>query len=210
VKTPIRIVTADDHPLVLAGVRATLAEQSDFSLVGEAANGDQALQVCREQKPDVLLLDLQMPGMSVDDLLQTLPEELPDMKIVLLTAHDGPEHVQRVKGYRIHGYLLKAEVGEELTHAVRAVYLGAAWFTQKVALQMMQAPASEADPLADLTPRERQVLECIARGLDNQAISEKLHLAEQTVRNYASTVYDKLGVRSRVEAVVWARERGLV
>ncbi len=209
-KTPIRIVTADDHPLVLAGVRATLAEQSDFLLVGEAANGDQALQICREQRPDVLLLDLQMPGMSIDELLSALPEELPDMKIVLLTAHDGPEHVQRVKGYRIHGYLLKGEVGEELTHAVRAVHLGAAWFTQKVALQMMQAPPSEADPLADLTPRERQVLDCIARGLDNQAISERLHLAEQTVRNYASTVYDKLGVRSRVEAVVWARERGML
>lgn len=204
----IRVYIADDHPLVRAGVRATLAEQDDIELVGEAADGQTTLDQCLSTKPDLLVLDLSMPGPPPEEIIQQLRTEDPELKTLVLTAHAEREWVQRALQARVSGYLLKEEVGEVLLQAIRAIHRGAAWFTQSVALQMMQPP--RPDPAAELTPREREILERIAKGLDNHSIAKELHLAEQTVRNYASTVYEKLGVKSRVEAVVWAREHGLV
>lgn len=205
----IRIIVADDHPLVRAGVKATLTQQEGMEVVAEAADGDEALNSCLQHKPDLLILDLSMPGISPEELLEKTRAELPELKVLVLTAHGDASHVQRMRRARISGYLLKDEVGEVLVQAVRAIQKGAAWFTQSVAYQMMQS-ANQPDPTGELTPREKQILECIARGLDNQSIAKELHLAEQTVRNYTSTVYEKLGVKSRVEAVVWARENGIV
>jgi len=205
----IRVLIADDHPLIQAGIQAVLGQDSRFTVVGQANSGDQALSEVKDKTPDVLLLDLEMPGMRTDELLPLVAENSSATKTIILTSHDSPEYVQKVRKQKIHGYLLKSEVGPELVQAIQAVHLGAAWFTQKIALQMM-APANADDPLEELTPREREVLKLVGQGLDNQAISAQLHLAEQTVRNYVSTVYDKLGLSGRVEAVVWVRERGLL
>lgn len=204
----IRVFIADDHPLVRAGVRATLADQADIELVGEASDGDSLLRDCPAARPDLVVLDLGMPGPPPEEVVARLRQELPELSTLVLTAHSEREWIQRALQARVSGYLLKEEVGEVLLQAIRAIHRGAAWFSQSVALQMMRPP--EPDPTAELTAREREILEHIARGLDNQSIARLLHLAEQTVRNYASTVYDKLGVRSRVEAVVWAREHGVV
>lgn len=195
-------------PLVRAGVRATLAAETDFELVGEACDGDQALQMCVAEKPDILVLDLSMPGLGTQELLEQVRAIHPQIKVLVLTAHHDAASVQKMMRAQVSGYLLKDEVGEVLVQALRAIFKGAAWFTQSVALLMMSPAGQPAT--CDLTPREREILERISRGLDNQSIAQELHLAEQTVRNYASTVYEKLGVKSRVEAVVWARERGIV
>ncbi|MEW6278248.1 MAG: response regulator transcription factor [Candidatus Eremiobacterota bacterium] len=204
---PYRIVIADDHPLVRSGIRATLAEESDLELVGEACDGDEALRLVVSQRPDLLVVDLSMPGLAADELIGQAREHLPELKALVLSAYDDDVFVRRLMQARISGYLLKDEAADNLVEAIRAIRRGAVWFSQGVALKMMGV---NGDPLGDLTPRERQVLERIARGMDNQAIAEDLHLAEQTVRNYASTIYEKIGVGSRVEAVVWARERGVL
>ena len=204
-----RILIADDHPLVRSGVKATLSRSEDNMVVGEACNAEEALRLVLAFKPDVITLDLDMPGLSAEDFaLQSLAAH-PSLKILVITAHDDEATVRRLKKVRISGYMLKDEAPENLLQAVRAIQQGAVWFSQSVAHKMMGLDTPD-DPAPMLTPRERQVLAHIGKGLDNQAIASQLHLAEQTVRNYATNIYDKIGVSSRVEAAVWARDRGLL
>ena len=199
-----RIALADDHPLVRAGIRATLLEDPSFETVGEASTGDDALKMVLEKAPDLLILDLSMPGLAPDQVVARSLAALPNLKTLILTAYDDDVYVRRMSQVLISGYLLKDEAPANLLHAIRAILSGAVWFSQTVARKMMTQ-----DKDLSLTGRERDLLECIAKGLDNKAISEELHLAEQTVRNYTSTLYQKLGVSSRTEAVVWSHQRGI-
>ncbi len=207
----IRVLLADDHPLVRAGIRATLAAEEDLVLVGEAADGNELRQLCHTCAPEVVLLDLNMPGPPGVQTVVYLREHLPQLKVLVLTAYDEDAYVRRLVGAGAVGYILKDEAPEVVVLAIRAVMRGDAWFSPAVAAKLLQPPG-RALPVGgvDLTARERELLCRIAQGQDNARIGEALGLAEQTVRNYVSRLYATLGVESRAEAIVWARERGLV
>lgn len=207
--TPYRIVIADDHPLVLNGVKTTLSRSDDLEVVGEARDGAEALKLIQQHHPQLLIVDVEMPGIPVDQLAEAARGIVPDLKILVLTAHDEEATIRPLMKVKVSGYLLKDEAPESLLQAVRALRQGAAWFSQTVAHKMIYLNQHKEDDLP-LTAREKQILAQIALGRDNQTIAQDLSLAEQTVRNYASAIYEKLGVSSRVEAVVWAREHGFV
>lgn len=205
--TQIRVVLADDHPLVRTGIRATLAKEPQIQVVGEARNGDEALSLCQSLQPDVLLLDLSMPGRAPLEVIRLIREESKDIKIVVLTAYNNDAYIRGMVRAGAAGYLLKEDASESVIEAVHTVIRGGSWFSQDVLGSLINyAPEpTEGGGTHNLTPREQQVLQLIARGMDNSRISQELHLAEQTVRNYTSRIYSKIGVNSRAEAIVWSQ-----
>lgn len=203
----MRIVLADDHPLIRSGIRATLVGQDSMQVVAESEDGDQALQDVLKHRPDLLMLDLSMPGLPARQLIAKARAALPDLKILVVTAYDDDRHVRSLADVPISGYLLKEEALENLLQAIRVIQQGAVWFSQSVVdkIRGFSRRASQTDALA-LNPRDLQILALLGRGLDNQVIAREVSLAEQTVRNYVSTLYQKIGVNTRAEAVVWARD----
>lgn len=204
----MKVLIADDHPLVRSGIRGTLSRSDAYQIVGEAQDSDETLRLVEQLKPDLLILDLEMPGIPPEELATQARVLHAPLKILVLTAHNDDKILRRLTKVSISGYLLKDEAPENLLQAVRTIGQGAAWFSQAVAQRLLTLHQQE-DPVPTLTPRERQILTLISQGKDNQTIAQELALAEQTVRNYASVIYDKIGVSSRVEAVVWARQQGL-
>ncbi len=202
----IRVLLVDDHPLVRAGLRTTLTAKKELDLVAEAVDGYEARQLCLKHQPDVLLLDLNIPGPSAYETIAYLHEHCPATRVLILTAYDDDAYVRGMTAAGVKGYVLKDEAPETVTDAIRAVIKGGTWFSQTVVKkqtrQKIEAPL--------LTERELQILSLIAQGLDNVQIAAELNLARQTVRNYVSRIYASLELHSRAEAVIWARERGLV
>lgn len=205
----IKILVADDHPLVRSGVRATLAQSGEAEIVAEAHDFGEALQLLEQHSPDLLLLDVEMPGGRPEALIASARELLPQLKVLILTSHTDTPTIRALMKAKIFGYILKDEAPEHLLQAVRVVSSGATWFSQSVMTKMMQTPDEQEDALAVLTPREKQILQLLVAGKDNGSIAEEIHLAEQTVRNAVSSIYSKINVSSRVEAVVFIRNRGL-
>lgn len=201
----IRVLLADDHPLVRSGIRATLADEADIDVVGEAANGADVQVLCQELRPDLLLLDLSMPGPSPLETIACVHQLSPETRVLVLTAYDDDAWVRSVIGVGVDGYLLKEEATEALVRAVFSVVRGDTWFSRMV---MQKVVGTLSAPDAAFTPREVELLAGIGRGWDNRRLALEFDLAEQTVRNYISKIYEKLGVRSRAEAVVWARKHG--
>ncbi len=208
----IRVLLADDHPVVRAGIRAFVAAETDMEVVGEATNGDQAREICLRLQPDVLLLDMNMPGPPPAETVSYLQEHCPSTKVLVLTAYDNDFYVRGVIGAGAAGYVLKDEAPEAVVRAIRAVMKGDTWYSQPIVKKLAQWRASESAVTEEraLTSREFDILKLIARGCNNGQIAETLGIAEQTTRNYISKIYEKLNVNSRAEAIVWARERGLV
>ena len=200
----IRVVLADDHPFVRAGIRSTLASERDVALVGEAANGDEARHLCCDLKPDVLLLDLDMPGHRPVETVSYLREHCSGTKVLVLTAYDDEAYIRALVGIGVQGYVLKDEAPETVVQAIRTLTLGGMWFSPSVMAKM-----AKGKPVPALSDRERDLLSLVALGWDNQRIAGKLGLADQTVRNYLSQLYQKLGLGSKSEAIVWAREHNL-
>lgn len=207
----IRVLLADDHPLMRSGIAATLAHETDMTLVGEASDGNQVQALCLSLQQDILLLDLNMPGPPITTVIPALHAQCSDTKILVLTAYDDTAYVQGILALGVAGYILKEEAPAAIVQAIRAVVQGAAWFSGTIAQKLTHpaAPDPSTALLASLTPREREILEVIAQGWDNARIAHTLHLAEQTVRNYTSRLYEKLGVTSRAEAIVWAKDQGI-
>jgi len=178
--------------------------------VSKAADGDETRRLCKELAPDVLLLDLSMPGLPASETVAYLREHCSQTKIVVLTAYGNDNYVRGVAG-NIEGYVLKDEAPEMVVQAVRAVMQGGAWFSQPIVEKLAQFAASEAPPVEKpaLTKRELEVLKFVARGYTNIQIAESLSITERTVRFHLRNVCDKIGVRSRVEAAIWAGQHGL-
>ena len=213
---PIRILIADDHPVFRFGLRALLEAQSDIVVVGEAESGAAAVQMAQSLRPDVVLMDINMPGLNgIEATKQIMASATPPRTAVLIITMFDDDTVFTAVRAGTRGYLLKGAQGDETLRAIRAVANGEVIFSPGVAAQMMDFFArgvpgvSYAMPFPELTPLEREILGLLAQGLSNGAIAEKLVLSSKTVRNQVSTIFSKLQVASRSEAIVKAREAGL-
>ena len=208
----MRIVIADDHPVFRFGLRALLEAQTDMEVVGEAESGEKAVRMSRELTPDVLLMDVNMPGLNGIEATKQITQEDEHPAVLIITMFDD-DTVFTAMQAGARGYLLKGARGDETLRAIRAVANGEVIFSPGVAEQMMayfaRGMKAAAEPFPELTPREREILELLAQGLTNAAIAEKLVLSPKTIRNQVSNVFGKLQVASRSEAIVKAREAGM-
>jgi DNA-binding NarL/FixJ family response regulator len=208
----IHVVVADDHPIVRSGICSELARHSDIRVVGEAVNGDESLALAMNLRPDVLLLDINMPGLQAVKVVRLLRGQLPMIHVVVLSAYGDEEHVIALLSAGAGGYVLKDEKPAIIVDAIRAAMRGTLWLSPRVAQAVSHAVerAVEDAPEKTLTPRELEVLRMMARGMDNQKIAESLSVTEATVKFHVGHIYDKLGVKSRIEAVLYAMRRALV
>jgi DNA-binding NarL/FixJ family response regulator len=205
---PIRLLIADDHPVVRDGLRAMLATQPDMELVGEAATGTQAVAQARALRPDVVLMDLQMPDLDGPGAIATLREQAPEVRVLVLTTYGTDADITRAVDAGATGYLLKDAPREQLFGAIRAAARGESVLSPSVATRVlgrMRAPAEEA-----LSPRELEILQAVARGLSNKDIGRQLYVSEATVKTHLLRVFSKLGVDDRTAAVTVALERGII
>jgi DNA-binding NarL/FixJ family response regulator len=205
---PIRLLIADDHPVVRDGLRAMLATQPDMELVGEAATGTEAVTQARAMRPDVVLMDLQMPGLDGPGAIATLREQAPEVRVLVLTTYGTDADITRAVDAGATGYLLKDAPREQLFGAIRAAARGESVLSPSVATRVlgrMRAPAEEA-----LSPRELEILQAVARGLSNKDIGRQLYVSEATVKTHLLRVFSKLGVDDRTAAVTVAPERGII
>lgn len=209
---PIRVLVADDHRLFRDGVRALLSVTDDLSVVAEVGDADAAVAAARQLRPDVVLMDLHMPGGGLA-ATATLAVELPEVAVLVLTMVEDDDSVVAAVRAGARGYVLKDSEAEDLVRAVRSVARGEAIFGSSVARGALAALAGRrpqpVEPFPELTASERNVLRLMARGQSNAAIALDLAISHKTVRNYVSSIFHKLGVADRAQAVVRAREAGL-
>ena len=209
---PIRVLLADDHPVVRSGLRALLDSLSGYEVVAEAADGEAAVREAQLTKPDVVLMDIRMPGLDGIEATRRMRSAAPDTAILVLTMFDDDDTVFAAMRAGAMGYLLKGAEQDEIDRGIRAVVAGEAIFSPGVAqrvLGFLTAPRADADPFPELTTREREVLSLVAAGRRNQAIAEELFLSPKTVANHISSIFVKLAVADRSEAIVRARQGGL-
>ena len=206
---PIRIVVADDHPMLRAGVVASLSAAPDIEVVGEAEDGAGALHQTRELLPDIALLDIAMPGGGLE-AARAITAACPATRVVMLTVSEDEDDLLAAMKAGASGYVLKGAGATELLGVLRSVHAGEVYVAPALAwglLREMSRPRTS--PLDELTPREREVLELVAAGLSNQEVGDRLGLAEKTIKHYMTNILGKLQVRSRVEAALVAYREGL-
>lgn len=207
---PIRILVVDDHPVVRAGLVTILATQLDFAVVGEAEDAETAISRLLTQRPDVLLLDLEMPGGDGIELLRRARESGSDARALVFTAFDADDRILAAVRAGAQGYLLKGAPREELFRAIRVVYAGGSLLEPVVASKLLRQVRHPATPDVRVTARELEVLRLVARGRQNKEIARDLAVTERTVKFHLSALMRKLGVGNRVEAVSAAIRLGLI
>ncbi|HEY1014679.1 MAG TPA: response regulator transcription factor [Herpetosiphonaceae bacterium] len=207
---PIRILVADDHPVVRDGLVAVLSTQPDFEVVGEAANGLEALERAAALGPDVLLLDLEMAPLDGVETLQRLRAAGNQARVLVFTAFDTDERILGAVRAGAQGYLLKGTQRDELFNAVRVLHAGGSLLQPIVASRLLQQVRDETPPPPALTERERQVLELLARGQQNKEIAAQLGISERTAKYHVRSLMEKLGAGNRTETVSVAVQHGLV
>lgn len=201
----IRIICVDDHPLLREGIAAIINNQSDMQLVAEAATGREAIQIFREYKPDITLMDLRLPDMSGIDSLIAIRREFPDARVVMLTTFEGDVEIQRSLEAGARGYLLKSMPPNELVEAIRQVNDGKKRIPPELAARVAEHLGDEA-----LTEREIEVLRYIARGNRNRDIAKQLFISEETVKVHIKHIMEKLRASDRTQAVAIAARRGII
>jgi DNA-binding NarL/FixJ family response regulator len=205
----IRVALADDHPVVLAGVKALIQAAPEMDLVGEAADGHAALQLILDLAPDVVVMDISMPGLTGLELVQRVGQERSAVKMLVLTVHEDRGYVQRVLSAGARGYLLKRSAAEELVRAIRAVHAGGLYVDPAIAGKFVQTGAADSIPgdgLA-LSDREEEVLKLAAQGHTNKETAARLGLSIKTVESYKARAMEKLGLKTRAEIVRYGLAR---
>lgn len=212
---PIRILLVDDHALFRDGVASLLAEQEDFEVVGEAQDGEEALQKARELMPDLILMDIYMPGVDGLTATRRIKEEMPYVKIVILTVSEEDQNLFEAVKSGAQGYLLKKEGAKRFLDLLRGLSQGEAPISPPMAAKILnefarQPRRPEAVPGVQLTPREKEVLELLTKGLTNKEIGAALSISENTVRNRLRNILEKLHLENRVQVVAYALQKGLL
>jgi DNA-binding NarL/FixJ family response regulator len=210
----IRLLIADDHQLFRDGLKALLLSAPDTEVVGEAATGTEAVQLAAESQPDVILMDLQMPDMDGIEATRRIVDASPQINVLMVTMFEDDRSVFAAMRAGARGYVLKGAKHDEMLRAIRAVGSGEAIFSPSIAARMMDffaanRSASPQEAFPDLTNREREVLDLIARGQSNAEIARALTISVKTVRNHVSNIFSKLQVADRAQAALRAREAGL-
>jgi DNA-binding NarL/FixJ family response regulator len=212
---PIRVILADDHAVVRKGIREFLEEAGDVEVVAEADDGAQALRLIEEHRPDVAVLDIRMPTMTGVEAARQVKDRFPQVRVLILTAYDDDPYVFALLQAGADGYVLKTASGDELVRAVRTVHRGESALSPEIATKVVRQavsgrPEGAADQIETLTERELDVLRLAARGLTNRAIGHALGISHRTVQGHLQSVYGKLDVNSRTEAVTEALRRGWI
>ena len=207
---PIRVMLVDDHAVVRSGLGAFLLAFDDLELVGEAGGGEEAVRLCEQFRPDVVLMDLVMPGMDGAAATRAIRERCPQIQVIALTSFKEQELVQGALEAGAIGYLLKNVTADELADAIRKAHAGRSTLAPEAAQALIRATREPPSPGHDLTEREREVLALIVEGLSNPEIAGRLVVSPSTVKFHVSNVLSKLGVASRTEAVALAVQSGLV
>jgi DNA-binding NarL/FixJ family response regulator len=202
---PIRILLADDHPMLRDGVAGLVADQPDMQLVAEASNGNEAIEQFRKHRPDIILLDLQMPGMNGIDATLAIRDEFPDARVIILTTYSGDVGILRALKAGAQAYLLKSVLRRELLDTIRAVHKGQKRIPLEVAAQLAEHAADDL-----LTSRETEVLRLIAAGKANKVVAGDLSITEETVKSHVKSILSKLGASDRTHAVTIALKRGII
>jgi DNA-binding NarL/FixJ family response regulator len=211
---PLTVLLADDHPLFRKGLRALLEAMPGIQLVGEASSGPEAVKLAAAHRPDLVLMDLQMPGGGGLAATRQLSRELPDIHILVVTLFEDEESIFTALRAGARGYILKDAGEDEMMRAIRAAGQGEAIFSPAIAIRLMDyfAEAQRQNPpevFPELTEREREILRLVARGETNAAIAGQLSISLKTVRNHVSNIFNKLQVADRTQAALRAREAGL-
>jgi DNA-binding NarL/FixJ family response regulator len=211
----IRVLLADDHVMVRQGIRQFLEESGDIDVIAEAGNGAEAIRLVEIHQPDVAILDIRMPEVTGVQATRRIKEHFPQVRVLILTAYDDDPYVFALLQAGADGYVLKTASSDELVHAVRTVHEGQIALTPEIASKVVRQavsgrPTEAADQVETLTDRELDVLRLAARGLTNRAIGRELSISHRTVQGHLQSIYGKLGVNSRTEAVTEALRRGWI
>jgi len=201
----IRVLAADDHPLALAGLGQLLGALDDITLVGAAGSGEEAVRLAAEHEPDVVLMDLEMPGKDGIQTTRELVAQRPATAVVVLTSFSDRERILAALDAGAVGYLLKDVEPEELARAIHAAARGQSPLDPRAARELLAQRASGPE----LTDREEEVLALLAQGLPNKLIARRLAISERTVKGHLTRIFERIGVTDRTQAALWARERGL-
>lgn len=212
----IRVLVADDHAIVREGLCIMLGNQPDMQVVGNAANGREALRLVDEQDPDVAVMDISMPELNGIDAIQQMIPRHPHLKVIVLSIHETKPYVFRALKAGAKGYLIKETAGLEVVEAVRAVYRGERYLSQRIADLVMDASLQkleswiDTNPLDGLSPREREILQLVAEGKTSQEIAERLSISSKTVDTYRSRLMRKIGVEDMAGLVKFAIQHGVI
>ncbi len=213
---PIKVLLADDHPPLRAGMRARLEQEADITVIGEASNGREALSMAKSLQPHLLVLDMEMPEMTGLEVATRLQDDGEAIRVLVLSAYEDPEYITKLlESGAVAGYLTKSESLETIVAAVRGVSKGEeGWLSREVAAALMKqrrGPSRKVDSsLQQLSRRELEVLQLIAKGFNNMQIGEELFIAESTVKKHVSNIYMKLELNTRAEVTAWAWKNGIV
>lgn len=212
----IRVLIADDHPLLRQGLRQVLELSGDVAVVGEAVNGRQCLELARQVRPDVVLMDVNMPEMNGLEVARAIKGEMPGVAVVILTVHDAEDYLVEAVQAGVEGYVLKDAESSAVLEAVRSCSRGQSYLQPQLAGRLMtgmrrrEKERTDERPLDVLTEREFDVLKLLAEGTSNRDIGERLYISEKTVKNHTNSIFRKMGVSDRTQAVLEAIRKGWV